>query len=141
VYSSTEKARLASDIQTIDEYLAKNKITAVQDTTGIRYVITNPGTGSPPSWYTKVRFSYSGKILDSGFEFFSGTGAPNEDFDSRMIDYLHGIKIALSKIGVGGKITAYVPSGLAFGPYENTQGPVPANSNVIYTVELLEIIQ
>ncbi|HZY77973.1 MAG TPA: FKBP-type peptidyl-prolyl cis-trans isomerase [Cyclobacteriaceae bacterium] len=142
VLTAQEKARFASDLQVIDEHLSKNKITAVKDTTGVRYVLTAPGTGTPPTWYQKVRFSYSSKILESGQEFFTGTAAPKDDFESRMIDYLHGIKIGLSKIGVGGKITVYVPSGLAFGPFDNSTGniQVPANSNIIYTIELLEIV-
>lgn len=137
--SNTEKARLTSDIAIVDKYLSDNSINAVQDTTGVRYVITEPGTGPAPTWYDKVRFSYSGRNLATGTEFFSGTAEPTDTFDSRMVDYLHGIKIALSKIGKGGKITIYVPSGLAFGPYENSQAGLPANSNVYYTIELLEI--
>jgi FKBP-type peptidyl-prolyl cis-trans isomerase FkpA len=137
--NNSEKARLTSDIGVIDEYLAEHAVDAVKDPTGVRYVITTPGTGTPPTWYDKVRFTLSGKSLATGTEFYSGTAQPNDDFDSRVVDYLHGIKIALSKIGVGGKITIYVPSGLAFGPYENTQASLPANSIVYYTIELQEI--
>jgi FKBP-type peptidyl-prolyl cis-trans isomerase len=50
------------------------------------------------------------------------------------------LKIGLSKIGVGGKITVYIPSGLAFGSTENSQSGIPANSNIYYTIELLEIV-
>jgi FKBP-type peptidyl-prolyl cis-trans isomerase FkpA len=56
------------------------------------------------------------------------------------VDYINGIKVALMKIGVGGKITVYIPSGLAFGPVDNSASALPANSNVIYEVELLEIV-
>lgn len=134
-----EKARLASDIAAIDQYLSDRSINAVKDSTGVRYVITNAGTGPLPTWYTKVRFSYTGKLLTSGNQFFSGTSQPTDTFDSRMVDFIHGIKVGLSKIGAGGKITIYVPSGLAFGPYENSSSPVPANSNVIYDIELQEL--
>ncbi len=134
-----EKARLASDIAAIDQYLSDRSINAVKDSTGVRYVITNAGTGPLPTWYTKVRFNYTGKLLTSGNQFFSGTSQPTDTFDSRMVDFIHGIKVGLSKIGAGGKVTIYVPSGLAFGPYENSSSPVPANSNVIYDIELQEL--
>lgn len=136
--TNVEKARFASDVQIIDEYLEDNSIDAVEDTTGVRYVITQQGSGPAPTWYTKCKFAYSGKVLSSGVEFFSGTAQPTETFDSRVIDYLHGIKVGLSKIGVGGKITVYVPSGLAFG--NTSAGNVPTNANVIYQIELQEIV-
>ncbi len=137
--TNAEKARLTADIATIDKYLSDRKISAIADTTGVRYVITNAGTGAHPTWFTKVRFSYNGKLLTSGNEFFSGTSQPTDTFDSRVVDFIHGIKVGLSKVGTGGKITVYVPSGLAFGPYENTASSVPANSIVIYDIEVQEI--
>jgi FKBP-type peptidyl-prolyl cis-trans isomerase len=139
VYTNAEKARLTSDIAAIDKYLTDHSITAVQDTTGIRYVVSNAGTGSHPSWFTKVRFSYTGKLLTTGNQFFSGTSQPTDEFDSRLVDFIHGIKLGLTKIGTGGKITVYVPSGLAFGPFENTTSSVPANSIVVYDLELQEV--
>jgi FKBP-type peptidyl-prolyl cis-trans isomerase len=140
VSSSAEKARLAQDIVTIDEYLATNSIDAVKDSTGVRYVITNPGTGSLPTWYTKVKFNYTGRVMLTNAQFFDGTSQPDAGFDSRMIDFINGIKVGLSKVGAGGKITIYVPSGLAFGPSESTQSPVPANSNVVYEIEVVELL-
>jgi FKBP-type peptidyl-prolyl cis-trans isomerase len=140
VYSNAEKARLASDTATINKYVTDHNINAVKDSTGIRYVITNQGSGPPPTWYTKVKFSYVGKALATGNEFYRGTAQPNDIYDSRVVDYIHGLKFALSKIGVGGSITVYVPSGYAFGPYESTENNLPANSNVIYDVTLDEIV-
>jgi FKBP-type peptidyl-prolyl cis-trans isomerase len=137
--TNAEKARLAADIATIDSYLEGRSIDAVKDSTGVRYVITREGTGPLPTWYTKLRFNYTGKLLSSGNEFYTGTSQPTEQFDSRMCDFLHGLKIGLSKIGVGGKITVYVPSGLAFGPAESTQSSLPANSIVYYDIELVEM--
>jgi FKBP-type peptidyl-prolyl cis-trans isomerase len=139
ILSNAEKARLTSDIAAIDQHLADRSIDAVKDTTGVRYVITNAGTGAHPDWFTKVRFSYTGKLLTSGTQFFSGTSQPTDTFDSRVIDFVHGIKLGLTKIGSGGKITVYVPSGLAFGPYDNTTSAVPANSIVVYDIEIQEI--
>jgi len=57
-----------------------------------------------------------------------------------MVDYMNGIRVGLSKIAAGGKITVYIPSGLAFGPNENTGSSLPANSIVIYDIELTELV-
>jgi FKBP-type peptidyl-prolyl cis-trans isomerase len=140
VLSTAEKQRKISDIGVIDKYLTDNNITAIPDTTGVRYVITNPGSETIPTWYSKVRFQSTGKVLASGAQFYEGISEPKGAFDSRVVDYLHGIKVALHKIGVGGKITAYVPSGLGFGTQDNSGSNVPANSNLVYEIELLEIV-
>lgn len=140
ILSTAEKQRKVADVATIDKYLSDNAITAIQDTTGVRYIINTPGGATIPGWYTKVRFKSVGKVLASGTQFYDGTSEPKTGFDSRVVDYLHGLKVVLQKIGVGGKITAYVPSGLGFGTQDNSSANVPANSNLIYEIELLEIV-
>jgi FKBP-type peptidyl-prolyl cis-trans isomerase len=138
VLGKAEQAQFASDLKKVDDYLAEKSIDAIKDTTGVRYVITEPGSGPLPTWYTKVKFKYKGTVLSSGIPFFDGTAEPTDTFDCRVVDFLNGIKVGLSKIGVGGKITVYLASGLAFG--ERSTQDVPENSNVIYEIELLEIV-
>jgi FKBP-type peptidyl-prolyl cis-trans isomerase len=139
--SNAEKARFTADTTAIVDYLHQHEVNAVTDSTGIRYVISNPGSGPAPTWFQKLKFTIVGKSLATGTQFYSGTSAPSDLFDSRMVDYVNGIQFGLSKIGVGGKITVYVPSGLAFGTTEDPSTNLPANSNVIYEVQLTEIVQ
>ena len=141
VPSNADKARFTSDTTAITTYLKQNKITAVKDTTGISYVITNPGTGPAPTWYQKLKFNYTGKSLATGNQFFTGSSEPTNAFDSRMVDFINGITFGLGKIGTGGKITVYVPSALAFGTTENPSINLAANSNVSYDIELTEIVE
>jgi FKBP-type peptidyl-prolyl cis-trans isomerase len=140
VPSNADKARFTSDTTAINTFLDTHKIQAARDTTGIRYVITNQGTGPAPTWYQKLKFTYTGKALTTGNQFVSGSSEPNASFDSRMVDFVSGMQFALSKIGVGGKITVYIPSGLAFGTKEDTSTNLPANSNVIFDIELTDIV-
>ena len=51
-------AQLKKDIATIDEYLAKNNVTAVKDSSGVRYVIQTQGTGAKPTSTSKVGVKY-----------------------------------------------------------------------------------
>ena len=141
VTSETEKQRLAMDTVAIDNYLTNNSIDAVRDKTGLRYVITQLGTGLQPSLYSKVKINYTGKILSSGTTFFSGSSEPSDTFDSRVINYLYAFQVAFPKLPVGSKATLYIPSGLGFGTQQLTSGgvTVPANSNLIYDVELVDI--
>ena len=133
-----EKQRLQNDIKTIDDFLTAQSITAVKDTTGLRYVVTQSGTGQIPSWYSKVRIRYTGSILGTETVFYSGTSEPGPGYDSRVIHYLQGFQVGLQKMPVGSKATFYVPSPLAFG--SDVVETVPANSNLTYEMELLDII-
>jgi len=142
VITETEKQKLASDTVAIDAYLAQNSISAIRDKSGLRYVINREGSGPKPDLYTKVKIDYTGKLLSDGTQFFTGSGFPSSDFDSRVINYFYAFQAALPNLKVGTKATIYIPSGLGFGPQSLTSGliTVPANSNLIYEVELLGVV-
>jgi len=141
VTSETEKQRLATDTVAIDDYLNTNAINAIKDKSGIRYVITQQGTGSTPGIYDKIKINYTGKLLSSGTVFFTGTSEPSATFDSRVINFLYGFQAALTKLPAGSKATVYIPSGLGFGSQAFTSGSVsiPANANLIYEIELVNV--
>jgi len=143
VYSSEENNRFKTDTTAIETYLDGKEIEATTDTTGIRYVISDAGASAPPTWYDKVKLSYSIKLLTKDDVVVADVDAePSETFDSRVIDYVPGMMVGLQKIGEGGKITLYVPSRLAFGTGTasyNGAIVVPQNSNLIIDVEITEI--
>jgi FKBP-type peptidyl-prolyl cis-trans isomerase len=143
VTSEVEKQRLATDTVAIDNYLATNSIDAIRDKSGLRYVITQLGTGPKPDLYSKVKINYTGKLLSNGTAFYSGTGEPSASFDSRVINYLYAFQVAFPKLPVGSKAVLYIPSGLGFGTQILTSGgiTVPSNSNLIYEVELVQIVK
>ena len=143
IVTETEKQRLGTDTVAIDNYLTTNAIDAVKDKSGLRYVINTLGTGVKPTLYSKVKLNYKGKLLSDGTQFFSGTSAPSAVFDSRVINYLYAFQVILPKIPVGSKVTLYIPSGLGFGAETVSSGSVgvPANSNLIYEVELTEVVE
>lgn len=123
-------AQLAKDIATIDTYLTAHNITAVQDSTGIRYVVTQIGTGIKPTLEGKISVRFTGTLL--GGQIF----LPQNSALLWMKDLIPGWRIALPKFNKGSKFTLYLPSGLAYG---SGGGPsVPANANVVFEVELLD---
>ncbi len=138
--SNAEKARFTADTTDIDAFLEQNSITAVTDTTGIRYVVTEEGGGAIPNLFSKVKISYVGKSFTSGNEFARGTAEPGSGFDSRPCDFIGGLKVALQKMPQGSKLRIYIPSGLAFGPFEGSSINLPANSIVVYEVEMIDIV-
>lgn len=142
VKSALESQRLASDTVAIDQYLASKSINAIRDKSGLRYVVTQMGTGALPDLYSKIKINYTGKILSDGTVFYSNINEPSNNFDSRVINYIYAMQIALPKLPVGSKATLYIPSGLGLGDQAVNTGTstVPANSNLIYEIELLGIV-
>lgn len=139
ITTSEDAARLTTDVAAIDKFLVDNNVAnVVKDTTGIRYVVVQQGSGYTPNWYDAVRFNYTGKVLTTNVQFNAGSAVRTDVFASRVVDYIHGLKAALQHMQVGTKLIVYIPSGLAFGN-DASNVLVPANSNIVYEIELLEI--
>jgi len=142
--TSLDAQRLKTDTAAIDAYLLQKGITPQTDTTGLRYVITTPGSGPSPGWHDKLRLSYTIKLLTDDTKVITTIDRePSDDFYSRPVDFITGMKIGLRKMRPGAKATLYIPSGYAFGPdgvHDNSGNTIPGNSNVIIEVELVEIL-
>ena len=141
--SATEASRLDADTTAIDTYLQGKGITAIKDTTGLRYVITTPGIGPVATWYDKLTLKYSIKLLtDDTRTIVTQDRTPSDTFYSRPVDYIMGMIIGLQKLSAGSKAVLYIPSGYAFGPDGASDGAgttIPANANIIIEVEVINI--
>lgn len=123
--------RLAQDIETIEEYLAENNITdAIQDPSGLFYVIDETGNGNSPTLASEVIVNYRGFFLDNGDTFDE-----NDNIEFPLTGVIVGWQIGIPKLEVGGKGRLYVPSGLAYGP--SGRGSIPGNAILGFDVELL----
>jgi len=145
---AAEKTQRAIDTVALDNYLTTAGIAnVVKDTSGLRYVIDplQPGSGIPPTWFHKVKITYSGYLITNnakGALFYTGTNQPDETNDSRVVNFIRGFQIGLQKMKKGGKATLYIPSVMAFGNRSvNGLVTVPANSNLIYEVEMTDLLE
>jgi FKBP-type peptidyl-prolyl cis-trans isomerase FkpA len=136
----TFEEQLTKDIEAIDAYLAARSITAIQHESGLRYVVTEAGTGPKPTLANSVRVTYKGTFLSNG-QVFDQSDAPIELELTRVII---GWQIALPLLEEGTKTTLYIPSGLAYGfdgvRDRNGSVVIPQNANLIFEIELLEVI-
>lgn len=127
------------DEAAIKDYLAKNNIQATRTSSGLYYKIDSKGSGPLPQSGEKVTMNYTGKLLDGTpfdsnvdpkfnhvqpFEFALGQGQVIPGWDQ-----------GIALLPVGTKGTLYIPSPLAYGA--NGQGPIPANSVLIFDVEVV----
>jgi FKBP-type peptidyl-prolyl cis-trans isomerase FkpA len=142
VLSSTEIDKFKADTTAIEQYLTDKGITAEEDPTGLRYVITSPGAGATATWFSKLELKYSIKLLTDDTEsVVTLERAPNDNFHSRPVDYIHGLKIGLQKLSIGSKATFYIASGQAFGPEgaSDNGNTIPPDANIIVEAELINI--
>jgi FKBP-type peptidyl-prolyl cis-trans isomerase len=127
------KDQLKKDILLIDEYLAANNITAEADTSGLRYSIATKGSDFKPQLVDSIQVNYSLFLLKGDSIFTNGQ---NTFLLNKLI---RAWRIALPLVGEGAKLRLFVPSGLAYGNYRT--GPIPANSNLIFDIELKKVIR
>lgn len=122
--------------ETLRAYLAENNIEATPTESGLIYVCTQPGNGAKPEAGKKVKVHYTGTLLD-GTKFDSSVdrGEPFE-FPLGMGYVIPGWDEGVAMMSKGEKGILYVPAKLAYG--ERQAGPIPAFSNLIFEVELVD---
>lgn len=130
----TTAEQLEKDVATIDKYLADKSITALSDESGLRYVITTPGTGIKPTISSTVTVKYVGKFLDNGSIFDQSTSAVSFP----LANLIKGWQIGFPLLNKGSKATLYIPSGLGYGK-QGYPPAIPSNANLIFDVELIDV--
>ena len=122
------------DVAAIDSYLAANNIDAIEDNSGIRYVVHIDSVGGKkPTIDSCVTVSYVGKLLSNEQKFDEG---PNVSFPLKGV--IHGWRIGIPLLNVGDSATLYIPSGLAYGAY-GYPPEIPGNSNLIFHVAVKKV--
>ncbi|GJM28638.1 MAG: hypothetical protein DHS20C17_12730 [Cyclobacteriaceae bacterium] len=146
-----KKDQMATDIEIIDAYLAKNNIQAQTSKSGMRYTIIEEGSGSKPEVGDKVQVNYTGNVLEGDyfdtsvedharefglynagrdyepFEFILGTGG-----------VIHGWDEGIALLNQGTKARLYIPSPMGYGDQQRSE-VITANSILEFEVELVGI--
>ena len=103
---------------------------------GIYYKVLETGEGKvSPTVRSIVSVHYRGTLID-GRE-FDNSYKRNCPEAFRLCDVIDGWQIALQQMHVGDKWMIYIPSEMGYG--SKASGPIPANSTLIFEVELLGI--
>ncbi|MEJ7822808.1 MAG: FKBP-type peptidyl-prolyl cis-trans isomerase [Chitinophagaceae bacterium] len=125
----------ASEITNLQTYLTSNNITATQHQSGFFYKITQVGSGQAVvNLCSKITIKYVGK-LTNGTVFDQTTGAATATFELGQL--IVGWQKGIPLISSGGKITLYIPPSLGYG--SSGSGPIPANSILIFDIELIAV--
>lgn len=97
---------------------------------GLSYTVIKAGKGERPGDNARVTINYRGNLKSDGSEFDSGQGSK-----FRVTGVVPGFSQGLKLMQPGGKYRLCIPAALAYGAEEN--GPVPANSDLVFEVEML----
>lgn len=125
-------AQAAKDDSDIQAYIKAGGLTnVVKDPSGLYYQIITPGTGNYPTTTSTVTVNYVGKLLN-GNQFDASNG-----FKTSLGAVIRGWTLGIPHINVGGRILLIIPSGLGYA--NNVTGSIPANSVLVFTVDLTAI--
>ena len=131
-WTTLDQTSHQQNIAAIDSYLNGKGIVAIQDVSGLRYTISQAGTGGTPSCLeSNITVTYEGRLLSSGAVFDASSTAVSFPLNRLII----GWQIAFLKLNKGTKATLYIPAGLAYG--SQAHGGIPANSNLVFDVTLV----
>ena len=104
---------------------------------GLQYQVLKEGTGDSPSLNDKVKAHYEGTLIDGTV--FDSSYKRDKPSEFAVQGVIKGWTEALQLMQVGAKWKLFVPPDLAYG--ERGRPSIPANSTLIFEVELLEVIK
>ncbi|MGB1205735.1 MAG: FKBP-type peptidyl-prolyl cis-trans isomerase [Chitinophagales bacterium] len=135
ITTPAEQAKI--DQEKIAAYIQEKGLQNVQKTeSGLHYMIEKEGEGEHPTLESHVKVHYEGTLLDgTKFDSSYDRSQPAHFPLNRVIP---GWQEGIPFLKTGGKGTLIIPSGLAYGKKEAGK-KIPANSVLIFKVELLEV--
>lgn len=156
-YKEMTEQRKNTEAAKIKKYVEENKLKTTTTPSGLQYVITAPGTGVKPVMGDTVMVNYTGKftykksdgndnVFDTSVESVAKKTMPPVPgpamvYGPRPIPLAEGVfkgfVEAAMLIGKGGKITAVLPSSIAYGPQGG--GRIGPYSPVVFDIELVDI--
>lgn len=97
---------------------------------GLTYTVIKAGKGEKPGADSKVKVNYKGLLKADGSQFDAGDGA-----QFKVGGVIPGFAQGLQLMQPGGKYRLCIPAALGYG--EAGTGPIPANADLVFEVDLL----
>ncbi len=119
----------------LKEFLAKKDL--VSTASGIKYQVITEGKGDMPKATSQVKVHYTGWLTD-GTKFDSSVDR-GEPATFGLNQVIPGWTEGVQLMKTGSKYRFHIPWKLAYG--ETGGGPIPGKSDLIFDVELLEIVK
>ena len=132
------KVQYKDSIAAGDKFLAENakREGVVTLPSGLQYEIIKEGRGPVPTEANTVKVNYKGTLINGTV--FDSSYDRKEPTTFGVTQVIPGWTEALKLMPVGSKWKVYIPYNLAYGGQD--RGTIPPFSNLIFEVELLEIV-
>lgn len=140
----------AAEKEALAKYVADNNIKATPDDEGLYIIVNKKGNGQKVEIGRQVAINYTGRLLDGKVFDTSIESVAKENgvYDSRRpyepLSYrvgeqslIRGWEKGVINQPAGSKLTLIIPSSLGYGP--QTIGSIPANSSLIFDIEIVSV--
>ena len=117
----------------IQKYITENNLDAQKSSSGLYYVINEPGTGASPTSTDNVTVAYKGYFLDGSV--FDQSSASGISFNLQGV--ISGWTEGITYFKEGGSGILLIPSHLGYGSRDNRG--IPGGSVLIFDVELISV--
>ena len=133
-----EKENAMKENEVIAKYIADKQITPSKSSSGLMYIITEPGAGEQAQAGKTVKVHYTGRLLD-GTKFDSSLDR-NDPIEFKLGQgmVIKGWDEGIALLKVGGKALLIIPSNLAYGS-RGAGGVIPPFSPLTFEVELVSV--
>ena len=133
-----EKENAMKENEVIAKYIADKQITPSKSSSGLMYIISEPGAGEQAQAGKTVKVHYTGRLLD-GTKFDSSLDR-NEPIEFKLGQgmVIKGWDEGIALLKVGGKALLIIPSDLAYGS-RGAGGVIPPFSPLTFEVELVSV--
>ena len=111
---------------------AGQRICAAKTASGLGTLQLRPGTAIRPAASDGVKVNYVGYLAASGEVFDQGMGV-----EFPVGGVIPGFSEGLQTMGKGGVMRLCIPAALGYG--ERATGPIPANADLVFQVELVDV--
>ncbi|MCX2477782.1 FKBP-type peptidyl-prolyl cis-trans isomerase [Pedobacter sp. MC2016-15] len=137
--SSTKQVNNATQEEN-ERFLDENKERegVISLPSGLQYRIIREGNGIRPKFNNKIKVHYTGMQVNG--KVFETTLKNAKPVELKLADVIDGWKEALALMKVGSKWIIYIPSFLGYGSH-TAHGSFPPNSNLIFEIELIEVVK
>lgn len=145
------KKQLEEDIQTIENYISENNLSATKTESGLFYVIEKEGTGDQVEQGNTISVDYTGYVMDGTvFDTSVESRAKDSNTFTEGRDYepisfavgqgrvIPGWDEGLLYLKEGSVAKLLIPSPLAYGPSQRSEVIKP-NSILIFDVEVTDV--
>lgn len=123
----------AENDQEIQTYITDNNLIAQKSSTGLYYVIDNPGTGAQPTTTDNVTVAYKGYFTNGSV--FDESDASGISFGLQQV--IAGWTEGITYFKEGGSGKLLIPSRLGYG--NNGRGTIPGGAVLIFDINLISV--